>query len=93
MKMRDVIDMVSEVYRDERGKVADLQEELRVINKDIDNAERENWTNVTVAEYKRMLNKQASLREEIQNKTNYYRGISFVREMLMDLGFDVEIEN
>jgi hypothetical protein len=93
MKMRDVIDMVSEVYRDERGKVADLQDELRVINRDIDNAEKENWANVTIAEYKRMLNKQASLREEIQNKTNYYDGISFVREMLMDLGFDVEIEN
>lgn len=93
MKMRDVIDMVSKIYRDEQGKLFKLNTELLTVDNKIQKANDNEWTRITVADYQKLLNEQSDLRMNIIEKKSYIKGISFVREMLMDLGFDMEIES
>jgi hypothetical protein len=91
MELRDIIEKVSEMYRDEHGKINDLYQELRDIGKILDDDDQ--LENLLYSEYRRLINKKCDLQDEISKRKAYAEGISDVRELLMDIGFDVEIEN
>ena len=91
MKMTEIIERVSKIYRDELVKTSDLYVELMSINRKIYEAEKDGWETITFAEYKTLSERKDSLETTIDIKKSYCRGISFVREMLMDLGFNTEV--
>ena len=91
MELRDIIEKVSEMYRDERGKINDLYDELRDIGKILDDDD-DQLESLLYSEYRRLINKKCDLQEEILRRKAYTEGISDVRELVMDIGFDVKIE-
>lgn len=92
MKMRELIQKVSEVYREERGEVCDLITELRQVDSELYDADYNDGKNTTIAKYNELNRKREWLKRKINNKEQYCEGISCVREILMDLGFDTEIK-
>ena len=46
MELRDIIEKVSEMYRDERGKINDLNDELRDIGKILDDDDDVMWLGI-----------------------------------------------
>ena len=92
MKIENIIQMISKVYRDERGKLCDMQDELRVVENDLYDVERKHGQNITLGDYQSLLTRRHTLDMDIKLKTQYCEGISRVRELLMDLGFDVDVE-
>ena len=91
MELRDIIEKVSEMYRDERGKTIDLYDELRNIRRLLtqDNV----GDKLLLAEYRQLIDRESDILDEIHRIEAYAKGISDVRELLMDIGFDIEIEN
>lgn len=92
MKMKELVDKVSVMYRAERGEVYDLRQELNSIERSLMEAEKTDFKNISHADYQAYITKREFLRQEIRLRTQHYEGISCVREMLMDLGFDTEIK-
>lgn len=92
MKMLDVIDKVSEIYRAERDYVSALEKERVSVYRLLCEAEETHGENITVARYQHLKNRFCYLEKEIDLKTQHCEGISCVREMLMDMGFDAEVE-
>ena len=92
MKMSDIIQGVSEIYRQMRGHVTNLQDELNDVKLQLKNIIETKGENVTLQQYENLCKREKALTMEIALKTQYYEGISCAREYLMDLGFDVEVE-
>lgn len=92
MKMREIIDKVSDLYRSELANVSDLQTEHLHVWQMIQEADKTHGENITVADYRVLQNRIHDIEREIELKTQYYGGISCVREMLMDMVFDAEVE-
>ena len=92
MKMEELIQKVSEIYREERNKEYDLKRELLDIENSLVEVKRTCGENITLAEYNKLVARKEILEKEIELKKQYHEGISCVREMLMDLGFDTEIK-
>lgn len=92
MTMHEVIDKVSEMYRAERNDVSDLEKERVSVYRKLCEAEETCGEHITVAEYQHLKIRFNALEREIDLKTQHYEGISCVREMLMDMGFDTEVE-
>lgn len=92
MKMKELVDKVSDMYRAERNEVYDLKQELNSIERSLMEAREMDYENISHADYQSFVTKSELLRQEIRLKTQHYEGISCVREMLMDLGFDTEIK-
>lgn len=92
MKIEEVVRKVSELYRGERGKEYDLRTELRQVEKELYDAERNGGETITFARHGELTTKRKLLRDELSKKEQYCEGISCVREMLMDLGFDTDIK-
>ena len=90
MELRDIIEKVSEMYRNERGKTIDLYDELRDIRRLLtqDNI----GDKLLLAEYRQLIDRESDVLDEIHRIEAYAKGISDVRELLMDIGFDVKIE-
>lgn len=93
MKMIDIIQKVSEVYREEREKISKLQKELTNINNSLEEVKRTNGENITYAEYYKLIERRHIITKTIEPMEQYCEGISCVREMLMDLGFDTDIND
>lgn len=91
MKVKEIVDKVSVVYREERGKEVDLQAEWRDVSDKLEEAKRAQYKNITVAEYNNLMNKKELLALQIKLQKQYCEGISCVREMLMDLGFYTDV--
>ena len=91
MELRDIIEKVSEMYRDEHGKINDLYEELRNIERTLDRDDI--GDELLLSEYQRLINRKCDLQDEISRIKAYTEGISDVRELLMNIGFDIKIEN
>lgn len=91
MELRDIINSVSEFYRNENGKINDLYQELRDIGKVLDDDDQ--VENLLYSEYRSLINRKCDLQDEISRRKAYTEGISDVRELLMDIGFDIKIEN
>lgn len=92
MKMEELIQKVSELYREHRGTECDMNTRLREVEAELYEADYEGGKNITVANYNELTRERDALKQAIKMKSHYCEGISIVREMLMDLGFDTEIK-
>lgn len=90
--MEDIVQMVSEEYRKKRGEVSKLHDELREVNLELLEVKHTLGENISLYDYNKLIGRQTNLEEEIKIKTQFYEGMSYAREMLMDLGFDVKVE-
>lgn len=93
MKMEEIIDKVSELYRGERKGINELETELLQIVRNLNEAYLDKGENITLAEYTSLCERKNYLEKEIELKAEHCEGIFAVREMLMDIGFDTEVEN
>jgi hypothetical protein len=92
MKMKKIIDGISELYREQLDKERELHKELMEIEKKIFEADLTKGENISHAEYNRLTDRLNFIQDEIDMQNKYCDGIAFVREYLMDLGFDTEVE-
>jgi len=90
MKIKEVIDRVSELYRENGGRI-ELRDELLSVERKLDEVNYTKGENITVAEYQYLQRRQKELKRELELKKNYYDGIFAARELLMDMGFDTEV--
>jgi ElaB/YqjD/DUF883 family membrane-anchored ribosome-binding protein len=91
MKLCEVIDKVSVLYREERKKTTSLQDELNSILADLEEVRESKGENITLEDYNYLLKRKDFLAKEVEIQTKYCDGIACAREILMDLGFDTEI--
>ena len=91
MELRDIINDVSEFYRNENGKIGELCQELRDIEKVLDRDDMEN--ELLLSEYRRLINRKCDLQDEISRRRAFAEGILETRELLMNIGFNIKIEN
>ena len=91
MELRDIINDVSEFYRNENGKISELCQELRDIEKVLDRGDMEN--ELLLSEYRRLINRKCDLQDEISTRRAFAEGILETRELLMNIGFNIKIEN
>ena len=92
MKMEELIEKVSDLYREERRKLYDIKKELQQVESELYDADYNGGENITFARYKELTHNRESLKQSYCLKEHYCEGISSVREMLMDFGFDEEIK-
>lgn len=92
MKMQGIIDKVSELYREEVRRIRDMRTEYNDVVQKLMKADHERGENITLAEYQYLKARKIALQQDIDAMMNYTEGISVVRELLMDLGFDTEVE-
>ena len=88
MKMQEIIDKVSVLYRDEVRKVDGMRDELYSII----NTLNDKGNDITLGEYKDLMKRKEKVTEDINQLKHYCDGISYVRELLMDLGFETKVE-
>lgn len=91
MKMKEAIDGVSKIYREQLDKRKDLYDELVSVSQALLEADYTKGENISLAEYNRLVDKKKTLKNAMDNIDQYCNGISCVREYLMDLGFDTEV--
>ena len=91
MELRDIINDVSEFYRNENGKIGELCQELRDIGKVLDRDDMDN--ELLLSEYRRLINRKCDLQDEISRRRAFAEGILETRELLMNIGFNIKIEN
>lgn len=91
MKMKEVIDGVSKLYREQLEKKSDVREELISVSQALLEADYTKGENISLAEYNRLTDKKKHLENAMDMLDQYCNGISCVREYLMDLGFDTEV--
>lgn len=92
MKMRDIIDKVSDLYRNQCGERFDLKKRRIEIHKALNEAYLTKYENITVSEYNSLQTELKHLDKQIDMKDQFCEGISYVRELLMDMGFDTEVK-
>ena len=92
MQMLELVQKISIIYREERDKVNEMRKELWDIEEELLKVERTNGKNITLEEYRKLTRRIEELTREADLKEQYCEGISCVREMLMDLGFDTDIK-
>ena len=92
MKMEELVQKVSEIYREQRGIESEMNARLRKVEAELYEADYEDGKDITVARYKELETDRERLKWAIKMKDQYCEGISCVRELLMDLGFDTEIK-
>ena len=92
MKIKEIIDKVSEMYRAERKEIKELDDELRLVCRVLNEANYNKGENITLAEYNNLSQRKIFLEKEIELKAEHCDGISCVREYLMNLRFDTEVE-
>ena len=91
MELRDIINDVSEFYRNENGKIGELCQELRDIEKVLDRDDMEN--ELLLSEYRRLINRKCDLQDEISRSKAFAEGILETRKLLTNIGFNIKIEN
>ena len=90
--IREIVEKMSELYRDERGKVYDISQELYPVLSELEQHEKDGGKNITVAEYERLKAKKYTLEQNRKLQEKYADGIFMARELLMDLGFDTVVD-
>lgn len=91
MQMSEIIDKVSEFYRSELQTAKIMHEELQQVIIKLTEADAARGENITLAEYQYLSARKTALKCEIDMYGKYCSGISAVREILMDFGFDTEV--
>lgn len=92
MFMREIIDKVSDLYREKCGERFDLQQRRVEIHKTLNEAHLTKYENITVAEFNALQTELKHLDKQIDMQDQFCEGISCVRELLMDLGFDTKVK-
>lgn len=92
MKMEELVQKVSGIYRENLAEVSNWKQELWSVEETLAEAERMEFKNISYADYQGLINRKAVLEERIKLKTQFCEGVSCVREILMDLGFDTVME-
>lgn len=92
MKMNDIVRAVSAIYRVKRNEIAVTKSRLRTVEEALFNAKRTGFKEITVARHNELLDEKRVLEQMINNMEQYCEGVSCVREYLMNLGFDTEVE-
>ena len=92
MKMHEIIDKVSVLYREELKRTDGKRDELYSILNTLEKTHESEGENITVAKYNSLLKRKEEIIKEIQSNQQYCEGISCVRELLMDLGFETKVE-
>lgn len=93
MQMREVIEKVSELYRDARGEASEISSELWKVRDRLEDAKRKHFDNITHAEYQSLVAQEDHLTKKLDLQHRYSDGMSAVRELLMDMGFNTEVTN
>lgn len=93
MKMIDIINEVTALYRKERGEVVKMSNERLSIEQALYEAQKEEYKNITAAAYMEMTARKAILDDMIRFKEHYCLGISDAREILFNMvkSFNVEV--
>jgi hypothetical protein len=91
MKIREVIDRVSSIYREERKKAMNLQIERDSILTSLEEVHESKGENISLMDYNTLLKQKDLIDEKFKMQSRYCDGIAYVREVLMDLGFYTEI--
>ena len=91
MELRDIINDVSEFYRNENGKIGDLCQEL--INIDRILVRDDIGDKISLNEYQRLINRKCDLQDEISRSKAFAEGILETRKLLTNIGFNIKIEN
>lgn len=92
MKMSEVIDKVSTVYRREREEVSKLQSELSSILIKLEEVKHSKGKDITLEDYNYLIKRKDFLAKEVELQTRYCDGIAWAREFLLDYGLDTEIK-
>lgn len=91
MKMSEIIDKVSEHYRYNLSRRKELQQEYNNITEKLSKADLDRGRNITYDEYNRLKARRTVLQQLVRETDQYLAGVSDVRELLMDFGFDTEV--
>ena len=91
LKMSEVIDKVSELYRNELSFGKQMRDEYNDIVKKLLQADHERGETITLADYQYLKARKQYLRTELDLLGRYCAGIEAARELIMDLGFDTEV--
>jgi hypothetical protein len=92
MKLSEIIDKVSELYRTEISLGNTLRDEYNEVCKKLAKADHERGETITLAEYQYLKARKQYLRTELDFIGRYCAGIEVVRELLMDFRFETEVE-
>ena len=92
IRIREIVEKVSQLYRDERGKVNDLSDELNSVCLELNQHEKDGYQNITVAAYNKLKTRKDILMQNKKGHEKYCDGIFEARELLMDFGFDTVVE-
>lgn len=93
MKMIELIGKVSELYWEERNKAMRMRAELIDIENRLRTALHDKGRNISLYEYDELTKRKMELEKEYEAASKFADGIFEAREVLMDLGFDMEVEN
>lgn len=85
MKMIDIINEVTALYRKEQRAVLRMSNERLSIEQALYEAQKNEYKNITAAEYMAMTAKKAVLDGLIETKEHYCLGISDAREVLFNM--------
>ena len=91
IKMKDLIDEMSELYRAERKKGRSIYEEYLSVVETLNQHKKDDWRTITVAKHAKLENERDTLEKEWKSQEKYCDGIFDARELLMSLGFDTKV--
>lgn len=89
MIINELVQKVSEMYRKQSKTIGLLKKSLDETLTELN--EIENGKEVSLKQYRELVEKRNLLEKEIPINESYGKGLSDVREMLMDLGFETVI--
>ena len=92
MKMCDIIEKVSELYRQERKKLMTTRVLLNEAEQKLSDVHHGKGEDITFREYEELIKRKVELEKEYEAAIKFADGIFEAREVLMDLGFDTEVE-
>lgn len=92
MKMQEIIDEVFELYWGERRKAKRIRAELIDIENRLKIALYDKGRSISLYKHNELTKRKAELKKEYEAAIKFIDGIFAVRDILMDLGFDTEVE-
>lgn len=92
MKVREIVDKMSELYRAETKKTSSIYEEYLSVIKTLAEHLESGYENITVAEHERLRMQEIKLKKDRELQESYCDGIFAARELLMSLGFETVVD-
>ena len=92
MRVKEIVEKVSKVYRNEFKQIGILDRKLTEISNVLIEVEKTKGRNITLADYNELIREKEELIREKELRIQYCEGMSCVRELLMDLGFYTDID-